>query len=197
MILRAAIVGADSSYCGLVKSGPVTRWTLRIVDAGFVVVVGFLCWALVWCDSPVERVSWLGVLAFLIGPPLLLFAAVYFGVCSSRGRSVAVPLAVTAAMVGLSVIVVGTGVLQKMRWAQARPEIVAVAEYPPGLGEPQHRRLGTYPASIYGHRDGTVLIVFGGSWDGLLYVPPGLPEPERKKYAGREVMPHWFYYDVD
>lgn len=42
-----------------------------------------------------------------------------------------------------------------------------------------------------------MLIVFGGSWEGLLYVPPGLPEPERKKYTGHEVMPHWFYYDVD
>jgi hypothetical protein len=180
-----------------VKSGPFIAWILRIFDAGFVVAVGFLCWALVWCDSPFERVSWLGVLAFLAGPPLLLIAAAYFGITASRERSVAVPLVVIALLVGSSVIVIGTGVLQKIRWAQARSEILAVAEHPPGAGETQHRRLGTYAANIQGNRDGTVLIVFGGSWDGLLYVPPGLPESERKKYAGREVMPHWFYYDVD
>lgn len=74
------------------------------------------------------------MLAFLIGPPLLLFAAVYFGVCSSRGRSVAVPLAVIAAMTVLSAVVIGTGALQQLRWAQARPEIMAVAGYPPGRG---------------------------------------------------------------
>ncbi|QCH23390.1 hypothetical protein [Mycobacteroides salmoniphilum] len=179
------------------KSGPVIAWILRIVDAGFVIAVGFLCWTLVWCDSPFERVSWLGVLAFLAGPPLLLIAAVYFGITALRERHVAVPLVVIALLVGSSVIVIGTGVLQKIRWAQARPEILAVAEHPPGPGETQHRWLGTYAASIYGHRDGTVLVVFGGSWDGLLYVPPGLPEPERKKYAGREVMPHWLCYDTD
>ena len=133
----------------------------------------------------------------MAGPPLLLFAAAYFGICASRERNVAVPLVVVAAMIGLSVIVIGTGVLQKLRWAQAWPEVLAVAEYPPRPGEAQRRRLGTYAADIYGNNDGTVLIAFGGSWDGLLYVPPGLPEPERKKYVGREVMPHWFYYDMD
>ncbi len=181
----------------MVKRGPVAAWVLRIVDAGFVGAVGFLCWALVWCESPFERVSWLGLLAFYALPPLLLLGAVYFGVSISRGRRVVVPLAAIGALVAMSALVIGTGVLQKLRWAHARPEVVAVAEHPPGPGETQHRRLGTYPASIHGNADGTVLIVFGGSWDGILYVPPRLPEPELKKYAGREVMPHWFYYNTD
>ncbi|MFV8312069.1 hypothetical protein [Mycobacteroides chelonae] len=179
------------------NTGTASAWILRILDMGFVLAVALLCWALLWCDGPFERVSWLGVLAFMAGPPLLLFAAAYFGICASRERNVAVPLVVVAAMIGLSVIVIGTGVLQKLRWAQAWPEVLAVAEYPPRPGEAQRRRLGTYAADIYGNNDGTVLIAFGGSWDGLLYVPPGLPEPERKKYVGREVMPHWFYYDMD
>ncbi|ORB47479.1 hypothetical protein BST43_26020 [Mycobacteroides saopaulense] len=126
-----------------------------------------------------------------------MIAAVYFGVGASRARNVAVPLLVIAFLVGSSVIMIGTGILQKLRWAQARAEILAVAEHPPGPEETQHRRLGTYAANIYGHRDGTVLIVFGGNWDGLLYVPPRLPEPERKRYVSREVMPQWFYYDMD
>lgn len=137
------------------------------------------------------------MLAFLAGLPLLLLTAAYFSLTASRERNVEVPLAVIAAIVGLSIIAIGTGGLQKLRWVQARPEILAVAQHPPPPGETQHRRLGTYAADIYGNKDGTVLIAFGGSWDGLLYLPPGPLEPERKKYAGREVMPHWFYYAMD
>lgn len=96
-------------YRGFVNTGTASAWILRIVDAGFVVAVALLCWALLWCDGPFERVSWLGVLAFMAGPPLLLVVSVYFGICASRARNVSVPLVVVASMIGLSVIVIGTG----------------------------------------------------------------------------------------
>ncbi|TDZ42802.1 hypothetical protein [Mycobacteroides franklinii] len=73
----------------------------------------------------------------------------------------------------------------------------AVAQHPPGPGQTQRRRLGTYTAGICGNKDGTVLIAFENSWGGLLYVLPWMPELGRQNYADREVMPHWFYYDMD
>lgn len=95
-------------------------------------------------------------------------------------------------------LLIGTGLLQKMRWAQARPLVLAVADHPPARGETQRRTFGTYTASVTGNRDGTVLVAFTNSWDGLLHAPPGLPEPDRRKLVvGREVMPRWWYYDTD
>ncbi|MGV0585642.1 hypothetical protein ABQE45_18035 [Mycobacteroides chelonae] len=37
-----------------------------------------------------------------------------------------------------------------------------VPGWAPGPGETQHRRLGTYAASISGNKDGAVLVAFGG-----------------------------------
>lgn len=58
---------------------------LRGIDIVFVAAVAYLCWTLVWCNGPFERMGWIFP-AFFVGPPLLLAGAVYFGVCATRGR---------------------------------------------------------------------------------------------------------------
>ncbi|WP_268952446.1 hypothetical protein [Mycolicibacterium septicum] len=44
-----------------------------------------------------------------------------------------------------------------------------------------------------------MLIKFENSWDGLLYVPARMPEPDRGRdlWIGPEVTPRWWYYDTD
>lgn len=173
-------------------------WLLRSVDAAFVVAIAFVCWTLVWCNGPFERMGW-PLLGFFAGPPLLLAGAIYFGVCAARRRRVTVPVVAIAAVITASVVLIGTGVLQKMRWAHARSAVLAAAERPPARGETQHRWFGTYSATVHTNSNGTVLIKFDGSWDGLLYVPAGMPEPDRggDLRIGREVMPRWWFYDTD
>lgn len=178
------------------KSTPAVVWILRVADAGFVAAIAFLCWTLVWCAAPFERIGWSAAFALLAVPPLLLLAAMYFGGTAKGRPQAAAPLALIALLLTVSVIAAGTGGLQKLRWMHARPELAAIAEHPPQPGQTQRRQLGTYAATIYGNKDGTVQIGFKNSWGGLLYVPPGMPAPLRMKYAGREVLPHWFYYDM-
>ncbi|MGW4100641.1 hypothetical protein [Mycobacterium sp. NPDC004974] len=173
-------------------------WILVGIDTVFVAAAAYLCWTLVWCGGPFERMGWIFP-AFFVGPPLLLVGAIYFGVCAARRRRVAVPVAATAAVAALSMLLIGTGVLQKVRWAHARSSVHAVAEHPPARGETQHRWVGTYTATVHTNSSGTVLIKFENSWDGLLYVPSGMPEPDRDGDVriGTEVMPRWWFYDTD
>ncbi|MBN3511136.1 hypothetical protein JYB55_20100 [Mycolicibacterium septicum] len=173
-------------------------WILGGIDIVFVAAAAYLCWTLVWCGGPFERMGWIFP-AFFVGPPLLMVGAAYFGVCAARGRRVAVPVAAIAAVVALSVLLIGTGVLQKVRWAHARTEVLAVADHPPAHGETQHRWIGSYPATVHTNSSGTVLIKFENSWDGLLYVPAGMPDPDRNGdlRIGPEVMPRWWFYDTD
>ncbi|GAB5900995.1 hypothetical protein OKHIL_68040 [Mycolicibacterium mageritense] len=173
-------------------------WILSFVDVVFVAAAAYLCWTLVWCGGPFERMGWIFP-AFFVGPPLLLVGAVYFGVCAARGRQVAAPIAAVAAVIALSMLLIGTNVLQKVRWANARAEVLAVADHPPARGEAQHRWIGSYPATVQTNASGTVLIKFDRSWDGLLYVPSGMEAPDRggDSGIGPEVMPRWWYYDTD
>lgn len=121
----------------------------------------------------------------------------YFFICSTR-RPITAPLLTIVAVVALSALSIATGVVQKVRWAQARPAVLAIAAHPPARGQTQHLRLSTFSASVSGLLDGTVLVKFQPSWDGLLYVPAGLPEPDRNSSEiGPEVMPGWWYYDTD
>ncbi|TVY00220.1 hypothetical protein FPV58_16945 [Mycolicibacterium porcinum] len=173
-------------------------WLQRATDIVFVVAAAYLCWTLVWCGGPFERMGWIFP-AFFVGPPLLLAGAVYFGLCAARGRRVAVPVAAIAAVVALSAVLIGTGVVQKARWAHARSAVLAIADQPPGRGETQHRWIGSYPATVHTNTSGTVLIKFENSWDGLLYVPAGMKAPDRDSdlTIGPEVLPRWWYYDTD
>ncbi|WP_066901897.1 hypothetical protein [Mycolicibacterium houstonense] len=173
-------------------------WLLRGIDIVFVAAAGYLCWTLVWCAGPFERMGWIFP-AFVVGPLLLLVGAVYFGVSAARRRRVVVPVAAIAAVIALSMLLIGTGVVQKARWAHARSEVLALADHPPARGQTQHRWIGTYPATVHTNTTGTVLIKFDNSWDGLLYVPAGMPEPERGRGLGigPEVLPRWWYYDTD
>ncbi|WP_396908834.1 hypothetical protein [Mycolicibacterium sp.] len=173
-------------------------WFLRGIDTALVVGTAYLCWTLVWCGGPFERMGWIFP-AFFVGPPLLLAGAAYFGVCAARGRRVAVPVAAIAAVVAVSAVLIATGVLQKVRWAHASSEVLAIADHPPARGETQHRWIGTYPATVHTNSTGTVLIKFDGSWDGLLYVPAGMPDPDRDGdlRIGPEMLPRWWYYDTD
>ncbi|MUM15850.1 hypothetical protein FZI91_22555 [Mycobacterium sp. CBMA271] len=173
-------------------------WLLRAVDIAFVAAVAYLCWTLVWCGGPFERMGWIFP-AFFLGPALLLAGAIYFGVGATRRQKVTIPVAAIAGVVALSVLLIGTGVLQKARWAHARSAVLAVADHPPAHGETQHRRIGTYPATVHTNSSGTVLIRFENSWDGLLYVPTGMPEPDRDDdlRIGPEMLPRWWYYDTD
>ncbi|QRY46703.1 hypothetical protein JVX93_07715 [Mycolicibacterium boenickei] len=175
-----------------------STWLLRAVDVAFVSAAAYLCWTLVWCAGPFERMGWIFP-AFFIGPPLLLAGAVYFGVCAARRRRVLIPVAAIAGVVALSVLLIGTGVVQKARWAHARSEVLAIADHPPARGQTQHRLIGSYPATVHTNSSGTVLIKFENSWDGLLYVPAGMEAPDRDGdlRIGPEVMPRWWYYDTD
>lgn len=171
-------------------------WMFSVLDAMFVVAVIFLCWTLVWCGGPFERMGW-PVFAIFGGMVLMPIGWVYFFICSGR-RPIMTPLLTIAAVVGLSALSITTGVVQKVRWAQARPAVQAIAAHPPARGQTQHLRLGTFSASVSGLLDGTVLVAFHPSWDGLLYVPVGMPEPDaRRTEIGPEVMPRWWYYDTD
>lgn len=171
---------------------------LRGIDIAFVAAVAYLCWTLVWCNGPFEHMGWVFP-AFFVGPPLLLAGAVYFGVCAARGSRVAIPVASIAAVVVLSAGLIGTGVLQKARWAHARSDVLAVADHPPARGETPHRWIGSYPATVHTNSSETVLIKFENSWDGLLYVPAGMPDPDRDSdlRIGPEVLPRWWVYDTD
>jgi len=122
----------------------------------------------------------------------------YFFICSTR-RPITAPLLTIVAVVALSALSIATGVVQKVRWAQARPAVLTIATHPPARGQTQHLWLGTYSASVSGLLDGTVLVAFDRGWDGLLYVPQGMPEPDRRRQSriGPEVMPRWWYYDTD
>lgn len=171
-------------------------WMFRVVDTAFVAAVAYLCWTLVWCGGPFERMGW-PMFAMFGGMVLVPIGWVYFLICSAR-RPIMAPLLTIAAVVGLSALSIATGVVQKVRWAQARPAVLAIAEHPPARGQTQHLRLGTYSASVSGLLDGTVLVAFHPSWDGLLYVPEGIPEPDRHRSGiGPEMMPRWWYYDTD
>ncbi|MHA7664087.1 hypothetical protein [Mycolicibacterium sp. HS_4_1] len=166
------------------------------MDALFVAAVILLCGTLVWCGGPFERMGW-PVYAIFGAMVFLPIAGVYFGI-SARRRSVWAPLLTSVVVVALSVLSIATGVVRKVRWAQARPDVLAIAEHPPARGQKQHLLLGTYSASVSGLRDGTVLVAFDRGWDGLLYVPVGMPEPDRNRVeVGPEVMPRWWYYDTD
>lgn len=171
---------------------------LGAVDIVLVAAMAYLCWTLVWCGGPFERMGWIFP-AFFVGPPLLIVAAAYFGVCAARGRRVVVPVAAIAGVVALSVLLIGTGVVQKARWAHARPEVLAIADRPPARGETQHRWIGSYPATVHTNTAGTVLIKFQNSWDGLLYVPAGMEAPDRNGdlRIGPDVLPRWWYYNTD
>lgn len=170
---------------------------LSVMDAVFVAAVAYLCWTLVWSDGPLDRTGW-PFQVYLAGPPLLVVGAVYFAVCESRGRRVARPLFAIVVVTGLSVQAIETGVVQMARWAQACPHVLAIADHPPDRGTRQHRRFGTYWATVHANFDGTVLLEFDKSWAGLLYVPAGRPDPDRSSGAvGAEVMPRWWYYDTD
>lgn len=173
-----------------------SRWIFRVIDAMFVVAVIFLCGTLVWCGGPFERMGW-PVFAIFGGLVLMPIGGVYLSICSTR-RSVRALILTSAVVVALSALSIVTGVVQKVRWAQARPAVLAIAAHPPVRGQTQHLWLGTYSASVSGLLDGTVLVAFHPSWDGLLYVPEGMPEPDRSRSSiGPEVMPRWWYYDTD
>lgn len=168
----------------------------RMIDALFVAAVAYLCWTLMWCAGPFERMGW-PVCAIFGALVLMPIGWVYFGICSAR-RPIMAPLLAIAAVIALSALSIATGVVQKVRWAQARPAVLAIATHPPGRGQTQHVRLGTYSANVSGLLDGTVLVAFQSSWDGLLYVPVGMPGPDRSRISiGPEVMPRWWYYDTD
>ncbi|QRY52440.1 hypothetical protein [Mycolicibacterium septicum] len=47
--------------------------------------------------------------------------------------------------VGPPLLLIGTGALQKVRWAHARTEVLAVADHPPARGETQHLWIGSSP----------------------------------------------------
>lgn len=170
---------------------------LGAMDAVFVAAVAYLCWTLVWSDSPLERVGW-PILVLAVAPLPLAAGALYFAICDMRGRRIAVPMFAIVVLLGLSVQAIGTNAVTMVRWAQARPQVLAIAAHPPPRGIRQHRRFGTYWATVHANFDGTVLLEFDRSWSGLLYVPAGLPEPDHSSGAvGPEVMPRWWFYDTD
>lgn len=170
---------------------------LGVIDAVFVAAVAYLCWMLVWSDSPLDRVGW-PILVLAVAPLPLAAGALYFAICDMRGRRVAVPMFAIVVVLGLSVQAVETNAVNMVRWAQARPQVLAIAAHPPARGTRQHRLFGTYWATVHANFDGTVLIEFDNSWSGLLYVPAGLPEPDHSSGAvGPEVMPRWWFYDTD
>jgi hypothetical protein len=51
--------------------------------------------------------------------------------------------------------------------------VLAIAKHPPARGETQHRRFGTFTATVHGNNNGTALVSFTNSWNGLLYVRCG------------------------
>lgn len=170
---------------------------LGVIDAVFVAAVAYLCWTLAWPGGPLERMGW-PFPAFFAGPPLIVVGAVYFAICQGRGRRVARPLFVIVVVAGMSVQAIETGAVQMVRWAQARPQVLAIADHPPACGTRQHRRFGTYWAAVHANFDGTVLLEFDGSWNGLLYVPAEMPAYYRSGSGiGPEVMPRWWFYDTD
>jgi hypothetical protein len=88
-------------------------------------------------------------------------------------------------VVVLSLLLIGTSVPKKARWAHARSEVLAVADHPPARGKTRHGWFGTDPATMHANSSGTELITFEDSWDGLLYVPTGMPKPDRGRSADR------------
>lgn len=175
----------------------ITGCLFGAIDAAFVAAAAYLCWTLVWSGGPLDRMGW-PFPAFFAGPPLIVIGAVYFAICQGRGRRVARPLLAIVVVAGLSVQTIETGVLQKVRWVQARPQVLAIADHPPSRGTRQHRRFGTYWATVHANYDGTVLLEFDGSWNGLLYVPAEMPAYYRSGSGiGPEVMPRWWFYDTD
>ncbi|MGV0809819.1 hypothetical protein [Mycolicibacterium setense] len=61
---------------------------------------------------------------------------------------------------------------------------------------PLDRHLPRHRAHEY-HRHRAVK--FENSWNGLLYVPAGMPDPDRDSdlRIGPEMLPRWWYYDTD
>lgn len=143
--------------------------------------------------SPIVAGSWLlaaavafGGLIWVLGPAdrfgsvvHLFVAALIAGVCgvgipsAGDGRWLAgvVALAVGALAAGYS------GVVTDARWALARAEFDAIAAASPAVGPAQDRRVGTFAARVAARRDGSVTFRFGDSWQGLIFVPPNLPDP--------------------
>jgi len=196
LLLWATPRTTDSPATSRARWRTAVRWLFRVIDGLFVTAVAFLCGTLVWCGGPFERMGW-PALAMFGGMVLMPIGWVYFFICSTR-RPIGAPLLTIAAVVALSALSIATGAVQKVRWAQARPAVLAIAAHPPARGQTQHLRLGTYSASVSGLLDGTVLVAFQSSWDGLLYVPVGMPEPDHSRISiGPQVMPRWWYYDTD
>ncbi|MGV0771772.1 hypothetical protein [Mycobacterium syngnathidarum] len=158
-------------------------WFLRGIDIVFVAAVAYPCSTLVWCDGPFERMGWIFP-AFLVGAPLLLAGGVYFGECGARGRRVVAPVAAIPAVIALSMLLIGTNLLRKARWAHARPEVLAIPDHPPTCGETQHRWIGTYPATVHTNTTGTVLSSSRTAGTACSMCPPGCPIPTETATCG-------------
>lgn len=143
------------------------------------------------------RPDGLATQVYLAGPRLLVAGAVYFAICGGRGRRVARPLFAIVVVAGLSVQVIETGAVQMVRWVLARPASARDRRPSARPRDQTAPQLRYYWATVHAIFDGTVLLEFDKSWAGLLYVPAGLPAPDRRSGAiSAEVMPRWWFYDT-